>query len=109
MISAMGADQPASGDDPVFTAYLKAKAAADESVRARAGLNSTIVRPGLLTDESATGRVRVAESTGRGSIPRADVAAMLVALLDSPATGDVTFELISGDMSVEEAVAVLTP
>lgn len=109
MVSAMGADQPASGDDPVFTAYLKAKAAADQSVRARAGLNSTIVRPGLLTDESATGRVRVAESTGRGSIPRADVAAMLVALLDSPATGDVTFELISGDMSVEEAVAVLTP
>lgn len=109
MVSAMGADQPASGDDPVFTAYLKAKAAADESVRARAGLNSTIVRPGLLTDESATGRVRVAESTGRGSIPRADVAAMLVALLDSPATGDVTFELISGDMSIEEAVAVLTP
>lgn len=109
MVSAMGADQPASGDDPVFTAYLKAKAAADQSVRARAGLNSTIVRPGLLTDESATGRVRVAESTGRGSIPRADVAAMLVALLDSPATGDVTFELISGDMSIEEAVAVLTP
>lgn len=109
MVSAMGADEPASGDDEVYTAYLKAKAAADESVRARASLNSTIVRPGMLTDETATGRVRVAESTGRGSIPRADVAAMLVALLDSPATGDVTFELISGDMSIEEAVAVLTP
>lgn len=109
MVSAMGADEPAAGDDPVFTAYLAAKAAADDSVRGRSGLNATIVRPGGLTDDPATDRVRVAESTGRGTIPRADVAAMLVALLDAPATGGVTFELISGDMSIAEAVAVLTP
>jgi uncharacterized protein YbjT (DUF2867 family) len=109
MVSAMGADEPAAGDDPVFTAYLAAKAAADEAVRGRSGLNTTIVRPGGLTDDPAADRVRVAESTGRGTIPRADVAAMLVALLDAPATGGVTFELISGDMSIAEAVAVLTP
>ena len=109
MVSAMGADEPAAGDDPVFTAYLAAKAAADEAVRGRSGLNTTIVRPGGLTDDPATDRVRIAESTGRGTIPRADVAAMLVALLDAPATGGVTFELISGDMSIAEAIAVLTP
>lgn len=109
MVSAMGADEPAAGDDPVFTAYLAAKAAADEAVRGRSALNTTVVRPGGLTDEPATDRVRVAESTGRGTIPRADVAAMLVALLDAPATGGVTFELISGDMSIAEAIAVLTP
>lgn len=109
MVSAMGADEPAAGDDPVFTAYLAAKAAADEAVRGRSALNTTIVRPGGLTDEPATDRVRVAESTGRGTIPRADVAAMVVALLDAPATGGVTFELISGDMSSAEAIAVLTP
>ncbi|MBJ7337435.1 NAD(P)H-binding protein [Mycolicibacterium sp.] len=110
MVSAMGADRRDSGetDDPVFAAYLDAKAAADEAVRARPGLNATIVRPGLLTDEPATDRVRVAESTGRGSIPRADVAAMLVALLDVPATGGSTFELISGDTSIAEAVSVLS-
>lgn len=109
MVSAMAADEPAAGDDPVFTAYLAAKAAADDAVRRRSALNTTIVRPGGLTDNAAADRVRVAESTGRGTIPRADVAAMLVALLDAPATGGVTFELISGDMSVAEAVAVLTP
>ncbi|GAB7070554.1 NAD(P)H-binding protein [Mycobacterium hodleri] len=109
MVSAMGADEPATGDDPVFTAYLAAKAAADEAVRGRPALNTTIVRPGGLTDEPATGRVRIAESTGRGTVPRADVAAMLVALLDAPATGGVTFELVSGDASISEAVAVLTP
>jgi uncharacterized protein YbjT (DUF2867 family) len=109
MVSAMGADEPAAGDDPVFTAYLAAKAAADEAVRGRSSLNTTIVRPGGLTDEPATDRVRVAESTGRGTISRADVAAMLVALLDAPATGGVTFELVSGDASIGEAVALLTP
>jgi len=109
MVSAMGADEPAAGDDPVFTAYLAAKAAADAAVRDRSALNATIVRPGGLTDDPATGRVRVAESTGRGTVPRADVAAMLLALLDAPATGGVTFELISGDASIAEAVAVLTP
>jgi uncharacterized protein YbjT (DUF2867 family) len=109
MVSAMGADEPPAGDDPVFTAYLAAKAAADDAVRGRSGLNTTIVRPGGLTDEPAADRVRVAESTGRGTIPRADVAGMLVALLDAPATGGVTFELISGDMSIGEAVALLTP
>jgi uncharacterized protein YbjT (DUF2867 family) len=109
MVSAMGADEPAAGDDEVFTAYLAAKAAADDAVRGRSALNTTIVRPGGLTDDPAGDRVRVAESTGRGTIPRADVAGMLVALLDAPATGGVTFELISGDASIGEAVALLTP
>jgi uncharacterized protein YbjT (DUF2867 family) len=109
MVSAMGADRRETQEsgDPVFAAYLEAKSAADEAVRARPGLNTTIVRPGLLTDDPGTGRVRVAESTGRGSIPRADVASILVALLDVPTTGGLTFELISGDASIEEAVSVL--
>ncbi|MET0456653.1 MAG: NAD(P)H-binding protein [Mycobacterium sp.] len=109
MVSAIGADgPPPEGSDEVFTAYLQAKAAADAAVRDRTDLSTTIVRPGHLTDEDGTGRVRVAESTGSGSIPRADVAAILVALLDAPATGGVTFELISGDASIEEAVSALS-
>jgi uncharacterized protein YbjT (DUF2867 family) len=109
MISAMGADGDTAGGggDEVFAAYLRAKAAADDAVRARNALNSTIVRPGLLTDEAGTGRVRVAQATGRGSIPRADVAAVLVELLNAPATGGVTFELISGDTPIAEAVSAL--
>jgi nucleoside-diphosphate-sugar epimerase len=108
MVSAMGADQPSpEGTDPVFVAYLRAKAAADDAVRGRAGLASTIVRPGHLTDVPGTGRVRIAESTGRGAIPRADVAAMLMALLDAPDTAGVTFELISGDTTLAEAVSAL--
>lgn len=107
MISAMGAANPPSGGDPVFAAYLRAKAAADEAVSARPDLDWTIVRPGQLTDEPGNGMVRIAASTGRGAIPRADVAAVLLAVLDTPETAGQTFELISGDTPITEAVAAL--
>ena len=107
MISAMAADPHATAEDPVFQAYLRAKGAADEAIRARTALTATIVRPGLLTDDPGTGRVTIADFTGRGSISREDVAAVLVAILDDPGTGGKTFELISGETPIEEAVAEL--
>ena len=47
----------------------------------------------------------IADSTGRGSVPREDVAAVLVAVLDEPRTGGMTFEIISGETPIEEAIA----
>jgi nucleoside-diphosphate-sugar epimerase len=107
MISSMGADAEAPDDagDPVFVAYLRAKGAADDNVRARKALDSTIVRPGHLTDEPGTGRVTIADETGHGNIPREDVAAVLLAVLDTPGTAGRTFEVISGDTPIAEAVA----
>jgi uncharacterized protein YbjT (DUF2867 family) len=107
MISSMGADAEAPEDtgDPVFVAYLRAKGAADDNVRAREALDSTIIRPGLLTNDPGTGRVTIAEDTGRGSIPREDVAAVLLAVLDAPGTAGQTFEVIGGDAPIAEALA----
>jgi len=107
MISAMGADAeaPDEGGDPVFVAYLRAKGAADEDIRSRDTLHSTIVRPGLLTDDPGTGRVTIASETERASIPREDVAAVLLAVLDTPGTAGETFEVISGDTPIVDAVA----
>jgi uncharacterized protein YbjT (DUF2867 family) len=107
MISSMGADAEAPDDagDPVFVAYLRAKGAADDNVRARKALDSTIVRPGLLTNDPGTGRVTIADDTGRGSIPRDDVAAVLLAVLDTHGTSGHTFEVISGDTPIAEALA----
>jgi uncharacterized protein YbjT (DUF2867 family) len=104
MVSSMAADAEAPDDagDPVFVTYLRAKGAADDDIRARDAIDSTIVRPGALTDEPATGLVKIAEETGRGSIPRADVAAVLLAVLDSPQTVGQTFEVISGDTPIAE-------
>ena len=106
VVSAMGADSaPPPGTDPVFAAYLRAKGAADADVRARAGLDWTILRPGRLTDGTATGRVTLADVTGRGEVTRDDVAAVLVALIDEPRTARLTLELIGGNVPVIEAVA----
>ncbi len=108
MISAMGADrEPPPGTDPVFAAYLRAKGAADAYLASRAGLDWTILRPGRLTDEPGTGQVRLAVRTGRGVVPRDDVAAVLLALLDTP-TGGMTLELVTGETPVDEAVRAVT-
>jgi len=106
MISAMGADAEAPDEaaDPVFVAYLRAKGAADEDIRSRETLHATIVRPGLLTNDPGTGRVTIAPETGHDSIPREDVAAVLVAVLDTRGTAGQTFEVISGDTPIADAV-----
>jgi uncharacterized protein YbjT (DUF2867 family) len=106
MISSMGADAKAPDDagDPVFVAYLRAKGAADDNVLARKALRCTIVRPGRLTNDPGTGRVTISDNTGHESIPREDVAAVLLAVLDTPDTAGQTFEVISGDTPIAEAV-----
>ncbi|MBB2990852.1 uncharacterized protein YbjT (DUF2867 family) [Mycolicibacterium iranicum] len=107
MVSAMGADAdiPVEPDEDVFVTYLRAKGAADDAIRSRAELLVTIVRPGQLTDDDATGKVTIAEHTGRGSVPRADVAGVLVAVLDAPQTAGTTFDVISGDTEIDAALA----
>lgn len=108
IVSSMGADrEPPADTDPVFAAYLRAKGAADDDVRSRAGLDWTVLRPGRLTDDPGTGRVTLAESTGRGEVTRDDVAAVLAALLAEPDTAGRTLELIGGDIPVEQAVKTI--
>ncbi|HWM38927.1 MAG TPA: SDR family oxidoreductase [Streptomyces sp.] len=111
IVSSMGADaglaEPPAGTDPVFALYLRAKGAADDAVRARDTLDWTVLRPGRLTNEPGTGRVRLAEKTGRDEVTRDDVAAALGALLHAPGTAGLTLELIGGDTAVEEAVAAV--
>ncbi|MFD8975223.1 MULTISPECIES: NAD(P)H-binding protein [unclassified Streptomyces] len=103
VVSSMGADADHKGDD-VFDAYLRAKGAADDTVRARTALDWTILRPGSLTNDAGTGLVRLEARTGRGMIPRDDVAAVLAELLDTPATAGLTLELISGSTPLSVAV-----
>ncbi|WP_448615541.1 NAD(P)H-binding protein [Modestobacter sp. URMC 112] len=95
------------GMDEVFVAYLRAKPAAEEDLLARAALDLTVLRPGGLTDEPGTGRVRPARHVPRGEVPRDDVAAALVALLDRPGGGAVV-ELVGGDTPIGDPVAALT-
>ena len=102
MVSSMGADPEASGDD-VFAEYQRAKGQADADL-VESGLDYTIVRPGRLTDDPGTGRVAVGERVGRAEVPRDDVAAVLAAALRTEATVGKVFEVVAGDVPVEEAV-----
>ena len=95
IVSAMSADTFEANSDDVFQVYLRAKSEADAAVRAT-DLDWTIVRPGGLTDDAGTGSVTVGETVERGSIPRADVAAVIVSLLESSSGIHKQFELISG-------------
>ena len=104
-VSSMGAGQaPAAGSDETWAAYITAKTAAEDDLRSR-DLDWTILRPGGLTDDPGTGRVRLAPPpVPRGSVPRADVASVIAALLDEPATSHQTLELVGGDTPIGQAV-----
>ena len=110
LVSSMGVEQARQGNppgmDPVFAAYLQAKLAAEDRILPRPALDTTIVRPGRLTDDPGTGRVTLAHGVDRGDVPRDDVAAVLLALLDAGKTGEVV-ELVAGDTPIAEAVAAL--
>lgn len=106
MVSAMGAADPEAGSE-AMQPYLFAKAQADQALQ-ESGLDYTIVRPGSLTDEAGTGTVEAAPSLGRrGEIPREDVARTLVVTLEKENTFGKTFEVLSGDTPIEEALTHL--
>jgi uncharacterized protein YbjT (DUF2867 family) len=103
-VSAMSLDRADDQDvDEVFAVYLRAKAAADEHLMGT-GLEWTIVRPGLLTDDPGTGTVTLGEDVGGGVVTRDDVAAVLVAVLDHPASAGRVYELVGGETPVDEAL-----
>jgi uncharacterized protein YbjT (DUF2867 family) len=107
MVSSIGADRPAAAGESMRP-YLEAKAEADAYLQA-SGLDWTIVRPGSLTDDPGTGRVRVStELGGGGPVTRDDVAAVLAATLTAENTVGVTFELFAGETPIDEAVAGLS-
>ncbi|MBW8804641.1 MAG: SDR family oxidoreductase [Catenulisporales bacterium] len=103
-VSSMGAGAPAApGSDPVWVAYLDAKTKAEDDLRGR-DLDWTILRPGGLVNTPALGLVHLVPHTGRGTVPRADVADVLAELLEQGAAGRQTLELVSGSTPIPAAV-----
>jgi len=107
IVSAIGAGRPERWSEE-SRPYNEAKAGADRELAA-SGLDYTIVRPGRLTDDPGTGLIEAAAELERGGeIPRDDVAATLLACLDTPATIGKTFEVLSGEAPIAEALAGLS-
>ena len=104
-ISAMSVDKPLAADaGDVWTAYVEAKRDADVALRA-SELDWTIIRPGALTDDEATGSITLGEDVGRGQIPREDVAALLTAVIADGRTIGKQWEAVSGDKTIIDSVS----
>lgn len=106
VVSSMGADDFDADSSDTFQVYLRAKSEGDAAVRER-DLDWTIVRPGSLTDDEAADAVEIAESVEAGSVPRADIAHVLHALLETGAGVHRTIEVVGGSTPVSDAVSAL--
>ncbi len=123
--AARAAERP-DGVDDTFWAYLRAKAAAEDDLRARTDLRWTIVRPGHLTDEPGVGLVTLApvgdddkprgkrrkpgSAVGeRDDVTRDDVALVVAALLHEPRSAGLVLDVVGGERPVDEALADLLP
>jgi len=106
MVSYLGArsDHGISEDDAFF-AYAEAKAAADDRLRASA-LAFTVLGPGRLTLDEPTGRIDVVthEDEGDNAVSRADVAAVVAAVLDDDTTIGRTIGFRNGATPITEAI-----
>ncbi len=84
--------------------YYVQKRAAGKAIRA-SSLAWTIIEPGELTDAPGTGKVALSDAAlEMGSIPRADVAAVVVAVLAEPKSVGHAFQLTSGRTAIAAAV-----
>ncbi len=83
--------------------YNIAKYYADRCLK-QSGLTYTILRPGALKNDPATGKIEVAENLPGGAISREDVAEVAVASLDNETTFNKEFDLLNGDSPIDEAL-----
>lgn len=103
MVSAIGA-HPESESDRIRH-YLRAKGVADNHLR-DSGLEYVILQPGRLHDEPGTGRIEAAEDLGRhGTISREDVSDAIIECLRNYLTIGKSFQLVSGELKIKDAIA----
>lgn len=108
LVSALGADDRSKWNEEIKSYYV-AKHFADQWLTS-SDLNYTILRPGILKNEDSRKTVQIAPSIERTddySIPRVDVARVILAILDKEETYRQAFDLISGDQDISEALETL--
>ncbi|WP_221568223.1 SDR family oxidoreductase [Alkalihalobacillus sp. TS-13] len=107
MLSTVGADNPEYGSEGMKH-YFEAKKKADDALR-ESSLTYTIVRPGRLSYDAGTGKIRAAAQLDdySGDISREDVAKVMIESLNVENTKGKTFEFLSGDTNIVEALKSL--
>ncbi|WP_347348900.1 NAD(P)H-binding protein [Nigerium sp.] len=86
-----------------FYAYADAKSQADGAL-AETSLDWTILRPSTLTLEAPTGSIETGEGVEGSHVSRGNVAAVIAAAVDDPATIGKTYEFNDGSTPIAEAL-----
>lgn len=86
-----------------FENYMAVKKCADVHL-AETDLEWVILRPGTLLDSPGTGKVRTGLAIPYGVVPRDDVAATLMQIIERPAISRVIIELTQGDTPIDESI-----
>ena len=101
MVSALKAEDRSAWPEEMKPYYV-AKHHADRLLE-ESGLTYTIVRPGALTDDAGTGKVKTGD-VSTGEIPRADVAAFLAHLNGHYAAHNQAIDLVKGYTAIEDTL-----
>lgn len=86
-----------------FENYMRVKKQADVHL-AESELDWVILRPGTLSDDAGSGKVRAGLAIPYGNVSRDDVAATIVELIDAPQVNRVIIELTEGRTPIADAV-----
>lgn len=86
-----------------FENYMAVKKLGDVHL-AETTMDWVILRPGTLVDRPGTGMVRTGLAIPYDEVPREDVAATLVEIIEHPAVSQVIIELTQGDTPVSKSV-----
>jgi len=89
-------------------AYMEAKLAADRSLvieNGRRGLDYTIVRPSLLTQDPGKGKIAAGKVHLSHAISREDVASAVIECMKQDATKGLAIDVVGGDTPIADAIA----
>ncbi|MCH2186398.1 SDR family oxidoreductase [Myxococcota bacterium] len=103
MVSALRAEAPLEAP-PALRHYMVAKLLADQRLL-EGSVPATILRPGRLTNDVGSGRVRTPADPGSGfDISRENVADCLIEVLRQPSKVNRVVDLLDGDLPIPEVI-----
>lgn len=104
IVSALNTDNRSFWNDSGMKPYYIAKHYADRILKS-SNLDYTIVRPGQLLDDAGTGKITTTDPADNKSVPREDVASLIVEVLKHDNTIGKIVEFNQGDTLIEKAVS----
>jgi len=102
MVSALQANNRENWNENLKPYYV-AKHYADKML-VQSNLNYTIIRPGGLLNEKGTGKITAGDKVPRATIPREDVATTVIEALENPNTYHKSFDIVSGEDTISDAL-----